>query len=101
MRRKWTWIVRAVLLGVLVCVLLCLGMGAAKAPMREMPPDVRKPMDAITAGESVTMDRGLDVNQTMEDWSLDEREQMDFLLTPALLVQEAVSDGIILTYPEE
>ena len=29
------------------------------------------------------------------------REHDNFLLTPAWLVQEAVSDGVILTYPEE
>jgi len=37
----------------------------------------------------------------MVDLSLAQREPSDFLLTPALLVQEAVSDGVILTYPEE
>ena len=101
MRRKWTWIVRAVLPGMMVCVLLCLGMGAAKAPMPKMPPDMRKLMDAITAGEKIPEQPGLWINHTEVDWSFDEREQMDFLLTPALLVQEAVSDGVILTYPEE
>lgn len=37
----------------------------------------------------------------MADLSLMMREQVDFLLTPALLVQEAISDDIVLTYPEE
>ncbi len=97
MRRKWTWVVRAVLPGVLVCVLLCLGMGAAKAPMPKVSPDVRE----IAAGRRVPEQPGLGINHTEVDWSLDDREQMDFLLTPALLVQEAVSDGVILTYPEE
>jgi hypothetical protein len=101
MRRKWTWIVRAVLLGVLVCVLLCLGMGAVKTPNREMPPGLRRLMDAAAGKESLPEQRGLEIDYTCQDWSLDEREQLDFLLTPALLVQEAVSDGIILTYPEE
>jgi len=101
MRRKWTWIVRAALFGVLACVLLCLGMGAVKAPNREMRPGLRRLMEASTDEERVTVRRGLQINYTEQDWSLDEREQMDFLLTPALLVQEAISDGIILTYPEE
>jgi hypothetical protein len=41
------------------------------------------------------------VNAHMADLSLAIRECDDFLLTPALLVQEAVSDDVILTYPEE
>lgn len=101
MRRKWTWIVRAVLFIMLMCVLLCLGMGAAKAPDREMPPGMRKLMDMPTVEERLTAMRNLHINFTAEDSSLDLREQMDFLLTPALLVQEAVSDGVVLTYPEE
>jgi hypothetical protein len=62
---------------------------------------MRKRMDAITAGKRVPEQPGLWIDHTEVDWSLDDREQMDFLLTPALLVQEAVSDGVILTYPEE
>ncbi len=33
--------------------------------------------------------------------SLEMRENVDFLLTPALLVQDAISEGVIITYPEE
>ena len=33
--------------------------------------------------------------------SLDTREEADFLLTPALLVQEALSPDSVLTYPTE
>jgi hypothetical protein len=33
--------------------------------------------------------------------SLEMKEDVDFLLTPALLVQESISDDIILTYPTE
>jgi len=33
--------------------------------------------------------------------SLDMKEAADFLLTPALLVQESISSGIVLTYPTE
>ncbi len=101
MKRKWTWSVRSVLLGVLMCVLLCLGMGAVQGPDREMPPGLRRLADAPTAQDSLATMHALQVNYTWEDWSLDLREQMDFLLTPALLVQEAVSDGVVLTYPEE
>jgi len=49
----------------------------------------------------MTTTRHLFADFHMVDISLEVREVDDFLLTPALLVQEAVSDGVILTYPEE
>jgi len=33
--------------------------------------------------------------------SLEMKENADFLLTPALLVQEAICDDVVLTYPTE
>ena len=33
--------------------------------------------------------------------SLEMKENADFLLTPALIVQEAISDDIVITYPTE
>jgi len=33
--------------------------------------------------------------------SLEMKENVDFLLTPALLMQEVLSDEIITTYPSE
>ena len=33
--------------------------------------------------------------------SLEMRENVDFLLTPALLVQEAIDEGAVITYPNE
>jgi hypothetical protein len=33
--------------------------------------------------------------------SLEMREKVDFLLTPALLIQETLSENIVTTYPEE
>jgi len=33
--------------------------------------------------------------------SLEMKENADFLLTPALLVQEAISNDIVITYPTE
>jgi len=101
MKRRRTWIVRAALLAMVICVLLCLGMGAVKTPEREIPPAMRRPMNARTAEERVTMRLPVQARVSMADVSLNVREVDDFLLTPALLVQEAVSDGVVLTYPEE
>ena len=41
--------------------------------------------------------------QTMDNFrsSLDMKERVDFLLTPALLVQEALRNDTIITYPTE
>ncbi len=33
--------------------------------------------------------------------SLEMKENVDFLLTPALLVQDVVSEGVVVTYPSE
>lgn len=33
--------------------------------------------------------------------SLEKKENVDFLLTPALLMQEVMSDDIVITYPTE
>jgi hypothetical protein len=33
--------------------------------------------------------------------SLEMKENVDFLLTPALLVQEAISEDVVITYPSE
>jgi hypothetical protein len=33
--------------------------------------------------------------------SLEMKENVDFLLTPALLVQEIISDDVLITYPSE
>jgi hypothetical protein len=74
-----------------MCVLLGVGMGAVKAPDQRMPPGFGRLIEPAL----------LNVDYRMADLSLAVREQVDFLLTPALLVQEAVSDDVVLTYPEE
>jgi hypothetical protein len=37
----------------------------------------------------------------MSDSSLEMRENVDFLLTPAILVQECISEDVIIVYPED
>lgn len=107
MRCEWVFRVRRALLVVLMCVLLGLGMGAAEAPDQRMPPGFRQltePMEARSQDarqEATGINQVLNVSYRMADVSLAVREQVDFLLTPALLVQEAVSEDAVLTYPEE
>ncbi len=96
---------KSALLIVLMYVLL--GMGAAKIPDPGMPPGLRRVHEMIDANGLDTrqtapiMNQVLNVSYRMADLSLAVREQVDFLLTPALLVQEAMSDNVVLTYPEE
>ena len=93
--RRWGLIIVA------TCLLLYLAMDSGKA---DLPPGWQRMMDAKRLGveERVKAQQAvLRTNYHMADISLAIREQVDFLLTPALLVQEAVSDDVILTFPEE
>jgi hypothetical protein len=98
---------RWVLLVVLTGILLGLDMGAAQPPDQGMPPGLRRLRESTGARtqdarwEATRMNQLFNVSYRMADTSLAVREQVDFLLTPALLVQEAVSDDVVLTYPEE
>jgi len=40
-------------------------------------------------------------SQTFYGPSLEMRENVDFLLTPAMLVQEAIDPQVVITYPNE
>jgi hypothetical protein len=96
MKRKSMMAVRWGFLALLLCILSCLGMGAGRAPNQGQP--TRPPFKMPTSPEGAAASR---VDYYGVDASLVQREDAEFLLTPALLVQEAVSDGIVLTYPEE
>jgi len=100
MAHKLVSMMRLGLFAPIFCVLLCMGMHAGKAPDQGFPPGVRQLAEAPPGQQAAVM-KTLEVNYRMADVSLAVREQADFLLTPALLVQEAISDGVVLTYPEE
>ena len=96
-RLKWRW----GLVIVAMSLLLYLVMDSGKA---DLPPGLQRLHEAEELGEEegVKAQQAIfHTNYRMADISLAVREQVDFLLTPALLVQEAVSDGVVLTYPEE
>ena len=92
---------RWVLLMIPVGLLLCLGAGAAMTPAPSTPPGIRQWMGARGKEEADAAMQALTADYRITDRSFAFREQVDFLLTPALLVQEAVSDDVVLTYPEE
>jgi hypothetical protein len=49
--------------------------------------------------EDLSLQQGLYSGATYPSFEM--RENVDFLLTPAILVQECLSEGVIFTYPEE
>ncbi len=100
MNHKQARIIGTALGTALLCVLLGFSVGAVLAASG-IPPGWRRVFDAPTPEERATVMRHLNYDSYLTDISLEVREVDDFLLTPALLVQEAVSEGGILTYPEE
>jgi len=100
MKWKWIWIVRWGLLAMLLCASLCWSAASVKRVVGGRSP-VPGQRQKLTREKLDAFLRGPAFNSYMADLSLAVREQDDFLLTPALLVQEAVSDGVVLTYPEE
>ena len=60
-------------------------------------------MDPVSDAHKQGIAKGLAGNFGLGPFqaSLEMKENADFLLTPALLVQEALSDDIIMTYPSE
>jgi hypothetical protein len=102
MEGKWTRFTRWAVLAMLMGTFLFLAMGAGDNPGRDrVPGGTRRPIIPGTPEFDAVMRAKLAPDSGMADLSLATRENVDFLLTPALLVQEAVSDGIVLTYPEE
>jgi hypothetical protein len=100
MKRHWSWIRRrGVLLG-LLGALLC-GSGASIKMFASERPSVQVRHTRLTHEQVLANFGKPPVSVRRKDLSLTGREHNDFLLTPALLVQEAVSEGVILTYPEE
>ena len=100
MKRQWTWMWRRGLLALLLGASLC-WCGASINMFASERPSVQAERKREAIEQFLADFRAPAVNAYMVDPSLAIREHDDFLLTPALLVQEAVSDGVILTYPEE
>lgn len=92
--------VQWVLLVVLIVVLSGLVMAVVRAADPAAPSGLQRLLDAPRE-EKADVLRMLGMHPRMADISLAVREQVDFLLTPALLVQEAISEDVVLTYPEE
>lgn len=103
MRQKWIRFTRWAVLAMLMGTFLVLAMGAGSNPGRDLASAGARGLIFPGSPEFDAMMRAqlAPGSDPMADLSLATRENVDFLLTPALLVQEAVSDGVVLTYPEE
>ncbi len=75
------------------------GGGAVGGP--DSLPGLERAWDAVKAGKQESIWDNLHVDFAMLDLSAMAREEGEFLLTPTFLVQEAISDDVILTYPGE
>jgi hypothetical protein len=95
LRLQWTLLLAPI--GALLCLSMGMHNGANPAGLREVTKQ-----QAVPSRDEQTFLNGF-ISNTIQmcDLSLAVRENVDFVLTPALLVQEAVSDGVVLTYPEE
>ena len=79
-----------------LCVGLALGRGDRQTTPRETTLDDNAQIQAEAIKQQLISRIGINF-QT----SLDMKENVDFLLTPALLAQESICGDIIITYPSE
>lgn len=85
----------------LTTTLLSVTMGGFAIVSSEPSPALEEFIKDIQTGEGKLAFRKMNLDYREVDTVLAERERQSFFLTPALLVQEAISDEVVLTYPEE
>lgn len=84
--------------GLFIAFLLVVIHGNANNGDDERSPALSSPAPPAIRAAVVSAVNGLTPNF---EASLEMKEKVEFLLTPALLVQEALSPGVVLTYPTE
>jgi len=102
---KWWRLLCCLLVGSTV-LSLPLALSIARTPAK--PDDLivvcgpaHVPTQEEVQDEALARQTGADYVLGNLQLSLEMREKVDFLLTPAFLVQQAISEGVVLTYPEE
>jgi len=84
--------------GILIAACLSLASGNANMPVTNDP----NAMARIYMQKMAELDREITTAATQAITpSLAKKEIVDFVLTPALLMQEAMSEDILITYPTE
>ena len=94
--------VRKILARVLVIILLMVLLTQVMADNQQLGP-LRPSKASIPESEKQRIAGRLASGYGLGSFrpSLEMKENADFLLTPALLVQEAISEDVIITYPTE
>jgi hypothetical protein len=90
---------------ILLCI-ICLNLSCSTIypPKEKNPITADEPKDVMEAEQharDVALRSATKTVTSGSKPSLEMKENVDFLLTPALLMQEALSDKVITTYPSE
>lgn len=87
-----------ILAGILIAACFSFSSGNANMPASKDPNEMIK----MYMQKMTELNRQITTaaTQTITP-SLEKKEAVDFVLTPALLMQEAMSDNIVITYPTE
>jgi hypothetical protein len=96
--RKKQWIWFGAIVGIVMAVCVSLMSGNSTMQKTREADRSKSVLDGATPATRTGILR--EAMQVFEP-SLEMKENVDFLLTPALLVQEAISEEIVVTYPSE
>lgn len=99
---KQKYLLRLAVLLWLIC--LCLSCSTVVSPLVTDPNTASDPNDVTDAeqrAQNAALRSATNAATSGSKPSLEMKENVDFLLTPALLMQEVLSDEIITTYPSE
>jgi len=88
----------AVLVGIVVVLCLCLLPAGSRASSDK---EVDNSVSILDRADPMVRKQILTAAMQVFEPSLEMKENVDFLLTPALLVQEAISEDVVITYPSE
>jgi hypothetical protein len=91
--------IRSGLLGILTVVCISIFLSRVLGGISASLPSETLPFPSN--GEAAAKEIANRLSSQGFDSSLRSKEAVDFLLSPALLVQEALSDDVVLTYPTE
>lgn len=94
-RKSSLWL--AGLFAALVLICLCIGSNRGEPPVKD--PNMALARDQQL--RAAALRAATKAATTGFRPSLEMKENVDFLLTPALLVQEALPQDVIITYPSE
>ena len=86
-----------------VAVLLLLSSGSGQPRIGQSPPVRPVPVSSNTIDAEAAQAARLGASTVLGHFqpSLEMKESADFIVTPAVLVQESISDSVIPTYPTE